>query len=45
MEHDNSERAVLDVLKDLSAEATVQRRALEKLMERDDEYEAPVNYA
>lgn len=45
MEHDNSERAILDVLKDLSAEATIQRRALEKLMERDDEYEAPVNYA
>lgn len=45
MEHDNSDRAVLDVLKDLSAEATIQRIALEKLMERDDEYEAPVNYA
>jgi hypothetical protein len=45
LEHDNSDRAVLDVLKDLSAEATIQRRALEKLMERDDEYEAPVNYA
>jgi hypothetical protein len=37
MEHDNSERAILDVLKDLSAEATIQRRTLEKLMERDDE--------
>jgi len=45
MEHDNSERAILDVLKDLSAEATIQRKALEILVERAAEYEVPVNYA
>ena len=45
MEHDNSERAVLDVLKDLSAEATIQRKAFEILVERAAEYEVPVNYA
>ena len=45
MEHDNSERTVLDVLKGISAEATLQRRALETLLDRDDEYEVPVNYA
>jgi hypothetical protein len=45
MEHDNSKGAILDVLKDLSAEATIQRKALEILVERAVEYEVPVNYA
>ena len=45
MDNNRSLQSLQDTLKSLSAEATVQRRALEKIMEQLADYDAPIDYS
>ena len=44
MDNNRSPQDIQDTLKDLTAEATIQRRALEKIMEQLADYDQPIDY-
>ena len=44
MDNNRSPQDIKDTLKDLTAEATIQRRALEKIMEQLADYDQPIDY-